>query len=78
MNGSNRSAGAAAERQFVPDTAAAPMTQAKTLDYWQNMRIAMEAAGATSSAIYKRALAITQGLPDPLSDSGLAPRIEVL
>jgi hypothetical protein len=35
-------------------------------------------AGATSSAIYKRALAITQGLPDPLSDSGLAPRIEVL
>jgi hypothetical protein len=31
------------------------MTQAKTLDYWQNMRIAMEAAGATSSAIYKRA-----------------------
>ena len=43
------------------------MTQAKTLDYWQNMRIAMEAAGATSSAIYKRALAITQGLPDPLA-----------
>ncbi len=43
------------------------MTQAKTLDYWQNMRFAMEAAGATSSAIYKRALAITKGLPDPLA-----------
>ena len=42
------------------------MTQAKTLQYWQNMRIAIEAAGATSSAIYKRALAISQGLPDPL------------
>ena len=40
------------------------VTQAKTLHYWQNMRIAMEAAGATPSAIYKRALAITQGLPD--------------
>jgi hypothetical protein len=42
------------------------MTQDNTLHYWQNMRIGMEAAGATSSAIYKRALAITQGLPDPL------------
>jgi len=43
------------------------VTQAKTRQYWQNMRIAMEAAGATSSAIYKRALAISQGLPDPLA-----------
>lgn len=43
------------------------MTQDHTLQYWQNMRIAMEAAGATSSAIDKRAVAITQGLPDPLS-----------
>jgi hypothetical protein len=43
------------------------MTQEQTLHYWQNMRIAMESAGATSSAIYKRALAITQGLPDPLA-----------
>ncbi len=42
------------------------MTQAKTLHYWQNMRTAMEAAGQTSGAIYKRALAISQGLPDPL------------
>ena len=48
------------------------MTQAKTLQYWQNMRIAMEAAGATSSAIYKRALSITQGLPDPLASQDSA------
>ena len=41
------------------------MTQEETLQYWHDMRIAMEAVGATSSAIYKRALAITQGLPDP-------------
>ena len=46
------------------------MTQDQTLYYWQNMRIAMEAAGATSSAIYMRALAITQGLPDPLAGHG--------
>jgi len=48
------------------------MTQEQTLLYWQYMRIAMEAAGDTSSAIYKRALAISQGLPDPLaiSDEG--------
>jgi len=43
------------------------MTQKQTLLYWQNIRIAMEAAGDTSSAIYKRALAISQGLPDPLA-----------
>jgi len=36
------------------------------------MRIAMEAAGATSSAIYKRALAITEGLPDPLASQDSA------
>ena len=48
------------------------MTQNNTLHYWQNMPIAMEAAGATSSAIYKRALAITQGLPDPLASQDLA------
>jgi len=42
------------------------MNQKQTLLYWQNMRIAMEAAGETSSAIYKRALAISQGLPNPL------------
>ena len=42
------------------------MTQDQTMHYWQNMRTAMEAAGATSSAIYQRALAITQGQPDPL------------
>jgi len=48
------------------------MNQKQTLLYWQNMRIAMEAAGETSSAIYKSALAISQGLPDPLaiSDEG--------
>jgi hypothetical protein len=43
------------------------MTQDQTLHYWQNMRSAMEAAGDTSSALYKRALAISQGLPDPLA-----------
>lgn len=43
------------------------MTQEQTLRYWQNMRLAMEAVGETSSAIYKRALAISQGLPDPLA-----------
>ena len=43
------------------------MTQDETLRYWQNMRTAMEAAGDTSSAIYKRALAIAEGLGDPLS-----------
>ena len=48
------------------------MTQDDSLHYWQNMRIAMEAAGATSSAIYNRALAITQGLPDPLASQDLA------
>ena len=42
------------------------MNQKQTLLYWQNMRIAMEAAGETSSAIYKRALAISQWLPNPL------------
>ncbi|MDH4405310.1 MAG: hypothetical protein QE276_04765 [Cyanobium sp. D14.bin.5] len=65
-------ADAAAERPLAPDTAAAPMTQDDSLHYWRNMRIAMEVAGATSSAIYKRALAITQGLPDPLASQDLA------
>jgi enamine deaminase RidA (YjgF/YER057c/UK114 family) len=44
------------------------MTQDQALRYWQNMRTAMEAAGDTSSAIYKRALAITEGLCDPLRE----------
>jgi len=48
------------------------MNQDDSLHYWRNMRIAMEVAGATSSAIYKRALAITQGLPDPLASQDLA------
>jgi hypothetical protein len=43
------------------------MNQDDSLHYWRNMRIAMEVAGATSSAIYKRAVAITQGLPDHLA-----------
>ena len=43
------------------------MTQDETLRYWQNLRMAMEAAGDTSSAIYKRALSITEGLGDPLA-----------
>ncbi len=42
------------------------MTQDETLRYWQNMRTAMEAAGDTSSAIYKRALSISEGFGDPL------------
>jgi hypothetical protein len=41
------------------------MTQEQKMPYWQKMRTAMEAVGQTSSAIYKRALAISQGLPDP-------------
>ena len=41
------------------------MTKEQKLPYWQNMRTAMEAVGQTSSAIYKRALEISQGLPDP-------------
>ena len=41
------------------------MTQEQKLPYWQNMGTAMEAVGQTSSAIYKRTLAISQGLPDP-------------
>lgn len=43
------------------------MTQDETLRYWHEMRAAMERAGDTSSAIYARALAITQGQPDPLA-----------
>jgi len=43
------------------------MTQDETLRYWQNMRKAMEAAGDTSSAIYKRARSIAEGFVDPLS-----------
>lgn len=42
------------------------MNQDEILRYWQNMRLAMEAAGDTSSAIYKRALSIEAGLGDPL------------
>ena len=42
------------------------MTQDETQRYWQTMRTAMEAAGDTSSAIYQRALEISQGRPDPI------------
>jgi hypothetical protein len=41
------------------------MTQAETQHYWQTMRKAMERAGDTTSAIYKRALELSQGRPDP-------------
>ena len=45
------------------------MTQDESLHYWQSMRLAMEDAGDTSSALYKRALAISQGCPDPLASN---------
>jgi hypothetical protein len=36
------------------------------LHYWQGMRQALEAAGDTKSAIYKRAVSITEQNVDPL------------
>lgn len=45
------------------------MTHDETQRYWQAMCRAMERAGDTTSAIYKRALAITQGRPDPIDTS---------
>ena len=36
------------------------------LHYWQGMRQALEAAGDTQSAIYKRAVSITDQHVDPL------------
>lgn len=53
----------------LPDVAATCMTQDETQRYWQTMRKAMERAGDTSSAIYKRALEITQGRRDPIDTS---------
>jgi hypothetical protein len=52
-----------------PDLAATRMTHDETQRYWQAMCRAMERAGDTTSAIYKRALAITQGRPDPIDTS---------
>ncbi len=52
-----------------PDLAATRMTQEETQRYWQTMRKAMERAGDTTSAIYKRALEITQGRRDPIDTS---------
>jgi len=54
------------------------MTQDESLQYWQSMRSAMEDAGDTSSAIYKRALAISQGLPDPLAAEFTLPITRIL
>jgi len=48
------------------------MTQDETQRYWLSMRKAMERAGDTSSAIYKRALEISQGRPDPVDTTGEA------
>jgi hypothetical protein len=45
------------------------MTQEETQRYWQTMRKVMERAGDTTSAIYKRALEITQGRRDPIDTS---------
>jgi hypothetical protein len=36
------------------------------LPYWQGMRQALETAGDTQSAIYKRAVSITEQHVDPL------------
>jgi len=55
-----------------PDLAATRMTQDETQRYWLTMRKAMERAGDTSSAIYKRALEISQGRPDPVDTTGVA------
>ncbi len=38
--------------------------------YWQGMRQALEAAGDTQSAIYKRAVLITEQQVDPLESEG--------
>jgi hypothetical protein len=38
--------------------------------YWQGMRQALEAAGDTQSAIYKRAVSITEQNVDPLDIEG--------
>jgi hypothetical protein len=43
------------------------MTPQESVRYWSEMRKAMEVAGDTSSAIYRRALAISSGQPDPLA-----------
>jgi hypothetical protein len=40
------------------------------LHYWQGMRQALEAAGDTQSAIYKRAVSITDQQVDPLDTEG--------
>jgi len=40
------------------------------LHYWQGMRQALEAAGDTQSAIYKRAVSITEQHVDPLDIEG--------
>ena len=40
------------------------------LHYWQGMRQALETAGDTQSAIYKRAVLITEQHVDPLDTEG--------
>jgi hypothetical protein len=40
--------------------------------YWQGMRQALETAGDTQSAIYKRAVSITEQHVDPLDIEGLS------
>jgi hypothetical protein len=41
--------------------------------YWQGMREALETAGDTQSAIYKRAVSITDQHVDPLAIEGQSP-----
>ena len=55
-----------------PDLTATSMTQDEAQRYWLTMRKAMERAGDTTSAIYKRALEISQGRPDSVDTSGEA------
>ena len=38
----------------------------QTLENWQKVKAALEAAGKTDSFFYKRAVAICNGEPDPL------------
>lgn len=40
------------------------------LPYWQGMRQALEKAGDTQSAIYKRAVLVTEQHVDPLDTEG--------
>jgi hypothetical protein len=46
---------------------------ARTRANWHKVREGLEAAGKTDCYLYRRALAITTGSPDPGPYAGLAP-----